>query len=281
MTSQECRLSELHAVCASGDADSLQEMMSSGKYEHLLDYKDPDWDERAPLHWCCMKGRGDMVRILLEKGAHPGIRTTHGWTPVHFAAECGRSHILRALHQFNAPMNRKDKSGDSPRNLAIIYGHKEAAEFLATAESDYVTRRRKLELSGQAAPHDDEDVDWCRQNKITPDVYVTEAELTELRLQNAKPSPPPGSLAVSKQQPKRKLSRQRSQSKQQQNSGGKTDEKSRPEDKKASSSSGAATAPTKATKSAVPAISQRRRQAVLKEKKAIAPTVTVSAVRKK
>ena len=50
--------------------------------------------------------------------------------------------------------------------------------MLLRAESDYVTRRRKLELSGQAAPHDDEDVDWCRQNKITPDVYVTEAELT-------------------------------------------------------------------------------------------------------
>jgi len=175
MTSHE--LWELHAICASGDTDTLQERISSGKLDHLLDYKDVEWRERTPLHWCCIRGRGDMVRILLERGAHPGLRTSSGWTPVHYAAECGRAHILRTLHQYNAPMNRRDISGDSPRDVALVYGHKEAAEFLATAEVDYVTRRRKLEMSGQAVQFDDEDVDWCRSNGVTPDTYVTAAEM--------------------------------------------------------------------------------------------------------
>ena len=36
-----------------------------------------------------------MVRYLLEKGAHPGLRSNTGWTAAHFAAESGRTHILR------------------------------------------------------------------------------------------------------------------------------------------------------------------------------------------
>ena len=53
---QETKLSELHEVCAVGDADSLEEMLINGKFERL-DYKDPDWGGRAPLHWCCIKGK--------------------------------------------------------------------------------------------------------------------------------------------------------------------------------------------------------------------------------
>ena len=36
-----------------------------------------------------------MAQALLEKGAHPGIRSSCGWTPAHFAAEGGKTHVLR------------------------------------------------------------------------------------------------------------------------------------------------------------------------------------------
>lgn len=36
-----------------------------------------------------------MARKLLDKGAHPGVRSSSGWTPAHYAAEGGRTHILR------------------------------------------------------------------------------------------------------------------------------------------------------------------------------------------
>ena len=53
---QEAKWSDLHEVCATGDSDLLEEMLLSGKYE-FVDFKDPDWGDRAPLHWCCMKGK--------------------------------------------------------------------------------------------------------------------------------------------------------------------------------------------------------------------------------
>lgn len=53
---QEAKWSELHEVCAVGDSDLLEEMLSSGKYE-FINFKDSDWEDRTPLHWCCIKGR--------------------------------------------------------------------------------------------------------------------------------------------------------------------------------------------------------------------------------
>ncbi|XP_004225640.2 ankyrin repeat domain-containing protein 66-like [Ciona intestinalis] len=176
---QELRLSELHEVCAVGDSDLLEEMLKSGKYEHV-DYKDPDWGERAPLHWCCMKGKADMVRHLLDKGAHPGVRSSCGWTPAHYAAETGRTHVLRTLHTNNAPMDRRDLFGDTPRRIAEIYGHVDAADFLTLAEAEYRAKRRKAELCGEAEPYDDEDVNWCYRNNITPEIFITEDELAEI-----------------------------------------------------------------------------------------------------
>lgn len=35
------------------------------------------------------------------------------------------------LHQYNAPMDRKDADGDIPRRIAEIYGHYDAVDFLA------------------------------------------------------------------------------------------------------------------------------------------------------
>jgi len=176
---------ELHAICAVGNFDKLQEMLASGKYDNQINQKDEEWGGRTPLQWCCIKGRGDMVRYLLEKGAHPGLRSNTGWTAVHFAAECGRTHILRTLHQFNAPMDRKDFSGDGPHDIARIYNHKEAVEFLNVARQDYATKRRKQELSGQVTQFDDEDIDWCNEYDVKPTSYITEDELRELNERNS------------------------------------------------------------------------------------------------
>ena len=47
---------ELHAVCAVGNFDRLQEMLASGKYDGQINQKDEEWGGRTPLHWCCIKG---------------------------------------------------------------------------------------------------------------------------------------------------------------------------------------------------------------------------------
>lgn len=173
------KFSELHEICATGDSDKLEEMLKSGKFE-FVNYKDPDWDGRTPLHWCSIAGKGDMVRRLIDKGAHPGLRSTSGWTAAHFAVEAGKTNVLRVLHNMNSPMDRKDLFGDTPKRIAQIYGHKDTVEFLKIAENEFRERRVQAELSGEAEPHDDEDKEWCSVNNISPEDYVSPEELSAL-----------------------------------------------------------------------------------------------------
>lgn len=71
-----------------------------------------------------------MVRVLVEHGARPCLKTEHGWTPAHYAAESGRLAVLRLLHSLHAPIDRQDCCGDKPVRIAQVYGHTDCVTFL-------------------------------------------------------------------------------------------------------------------------------------------------------
>uniref|UniRef100_A0A671WGB2 Uncharacterized protein n=1 Tax=Sparus aurata TaxID=8175 RepID=A0A671WGB2_SPAAU len=71
-----------------------------------------------------------VALILIEHGARPSLRTEHGWTPAHFAAESGRLAVLRLLHSLHAPIDKEDCCGDKPARIAEIYGHLDCVRFL-------------------------------------------------------------------------------------------------------------------------------------------------------
>lgn len=52
------------------------------------------------------------------------------WTPAHCAAETGKIHILRTLHNAEVPVNKKDKYGATPKQIAQTYGHWECVKYL-------------------------------------------------------------------------------------------------------------------------------------------------------
>ena len=54
---------ELHEACSIGDRDSLEDYLSTGKYDP--DMKDPEWKNRTPLHWACAKGNNTEERKTL------------------------------------------------------------------------------------------------------------------------------------------------------------------------------------------------------------------------
>lgn len=78
-----------------------------------------------------LAGFVQCIRLLLDNGAKGTIRMDMGWTPAHSAAEAGKLHALRTLHDdYKVPINRKDKYGDTPKRIAEIYGHKECVKYL-------------------------------------------------------------------------------------------------------------------------------------------------------
>lgn len=91
-----------------------------------------------PLHihniqlFCPVLPAGDTetVRVLIEHGARPCLKTEHGWTPAHYAAEFGKLAVLQLLHSLHAPIDTQDCCGDKPVRIAEVYGHTDCVTFL-------------------------------------------------------------------------------------------------------------------------------------------------------
>ncbi|KAM9842768.1 ankyrin repeat domain-containing protein 66 [Aulostomus maculatus] len=154
-------MSELHQAAAAGDFHQVEAILRLNKCNP--NQKDVDWSYKTPLHWAAAKGQTETVRLLMEHGARPCLRTEHGWTPAHFAAESGRLAVLKLLHSLHAPMDKEDCSGDKPLRIAEIYGHQDCVCFLKKAETESQAYRKMAAEKG--IPLDDNDEEWAEQSK--------------------------------------------------------------------------------------------------------------------
>jgi len=143
---------ELHEACASGDSDAVEECVKSGMD---VNTKDSDWNDRTPLHWACMKGRGDIVQLLLDNKADPNLLMDNGWNSLHSAAETGHLSIIRALVQFGADIFKQDRYGDTPRKIAQIHGNTECIKYLYGLErqicEEILRKAEEERLAAEAA----------------------------------------------------------------------------------------------------------------------------------
>ncbi|XP_029981759.1 ankyrin repeat domain-containing protein 66 [Sphaeramia orbicularis] len=154
-------MTELHQAAAAGDFDKVEDILRQNKCNP--NQRDVDWSSKTPLHWAAARGHTETVRILIEHGARPCLRTDHGWTPAHFAAESGRLAVLRLLHSLHAPIDKEDCCGDKPLRIAQIYGHHECVRFLKKAEAECQVYRSMATNKGLSL--DDTDEEWADQSK--------------------------------------------------------------------------------------------------------------------
>ena len=52
---------EMHEAAATGDSDSLEEYLRSGKFD--VNLKDEEWNNRTALHWACAKGIAKFLTL--------------------------------------------------------------------------------------------------------------------------------------------------------------------------------------------------------------------------
>lgn len=55
---------EIHDAASTGDFDSLEEYLRSGKFD--VNLKDAEWGNRTALHWACAKGTHNHNETLIQ-----------------------------------------------------------------------------------------------------------------------------------------------------------------------------------------------------------------------
>jgi len=68
----------------------------------------------TPLHWAIREGHLQMVVLLMQNGADPGVRDSDGCAAVHVAVSCGYSNIVSYLIAKGTDSNLFDANGKTP-----------------------------------------------------------------------------------------------------------------------------------------------------------------------
>lgn len=84
------------------------------------------------LHIAAMHGQTDMMRLLLDAGAYPNVKTRQkGYTPLHLACQHQRVAAARILLQTGeCSLNLQDMRGNSALHYACFSGNAKLVELL-------------------------------------------------------------------------------------------------------------------------------------------------------
>ncbi|MEK6373848.1 MAG: ankyrin repeat domain-containing protein [Acidobacteriota bacterium] len=138
----------LHVAAKAGDVAAIKRLL-----ENCADPNLADATGRTALHEAAIQGSGDAIRLLLNAGARPhawAVIHTEGsereWgTPLHFAAEHGRTDAVKALlvgGEVDVETLRRSKEdrqmiqADTALHLAARYDRGDVAGVLVTAGAD-------------------------------------------------------------------------------------------------------------------------------------------------
>ncbi|XP_061527056.1 ankyrin repeat domain-containing protein 39 isoform X2 [Phycodurus eques] len=108
---------------------------------------------------------GDLKRVqsLIQKGIHPNIKDSAGYTaltpgggtPLHRAAFCGRADVVRLLLHCKADPMTFDDDGASPLHKAAEQGHEKVCQLLLEACPALCSQKNKrLQLPCHVAPQE-------------------------------------------------------------------------------------------------------------------------------
>lgn len=130
-------IGDSNLVCALFTAiDSGQEPVVASLLSHVTDIESR-WQDLTPLMRCAMKGRADLVEMLLEVGADVNAVASDvgGGTALYYAAQGGHIEIARTLLNHGADPRLPDRVlGLTPIDIAARNGHDAVVQLLRGIE---------------------------------------------------------------------------------------------------------------------------------------------------
>jgi len=100
------------------------------------DPSDRDANGRSPLHLAAESGKTDLIETYLRRGASVDQTDRYGNTPLMYAAGTGREKAIQFLISKGAVVDARNKSGRTPFLAALFGGHGKAANLLSDAGAD-------------------------------------------------------------------------------------------------------------------------------------------------
>lgn len=117
-------MSALHIACYLGIRPWVERLVGNGKVNTR------NSDGWTPLYAAAFKGHGEVVRLLIDRGAEVTVANKDGWTPLHEAASRGHLKVAEILLGTGTDPAVTSHTGKSPLWLAASNGHVEVARLL-------------------------------------------------------------------------------------------------------------------------------------------------------
>jgi len=116
----------LHYAALDGNADKVSELIANG-----LDPCAADDDGWTPLHFAAQSGSIPACVALLDARARVDARDLNGNSPLFRAVFCsrGRGEVIRLLRERGADPKLINKHGVSPLSLAATIGNYDVRQF--------------------------------------------------------------------------------------------------------------------------------------------------------
>ncbi len=135
-------LEELMEACGRGDVKTIKSYLVSGiRVNSKSD--SGRLAGKTPLMIASMKGKREVVRLLLENGAEVNMKEDasgsikrqpyDGWTALFYAADSDHEEVVRILVSNGADVNMKTKAGITPLSLAKLWQNEEMVRTLKNA----------------------------------------------------------------------------------------------------------------------------------------------------
>jgi len=86
--------------------------------------------QNTPLHAAAAGKHAALVKLLIERGANANARQHGGWTALHGAAQSGDLESATALVDAGADVSARADNQQRPIDLALTGGHQAMVEFL-------------------------------------------------------------------------------------------------------------------------------------------------------
>jgi ankyrin repeat protein len=105
----------------------------------LVNFKDKR--NCTPLHYASSRGKIEIVKYLISKGADLSARDVDGDTPLHWAATDGHLDIIKLLIGKGADFDSRNNRNKPPFYWAVVRGHPDVMEYFLGKNVAYLTEK--------------------------------------------------------------------------------------------------------------------------------------------